>query len=148
MLRRMLRWTAALAALAGAYAVGAEAGSAPTPLRVSAGEPDRAQVEAMLRRIGDRWARFYTAEEFGGLQDSLNGYYSGGGLWLDDSGHQVSVAGEQARSPAVRAGVRVGDVITSVDGAPTTELTVASVAAALRGPPDTSVAVVVRRGGR
>lgn len=147
MLHRMLRWTAVIAALAGAYAVGTATGP-PARVSVSSAEPDRGQIDAMLRRIGDRWARFYTAEEFGGLQDSLNGYYSGVGLWLDDSGHGIGIAGEQARSPAARAGVRVGDVITSVDGTPTADLTVASVAAALRGPPDTSVAVMVRRGGR
>src|SRR4051812_10576747 len=124
-LGRVLRWTAVTAALTGAYAVGTATGpprSTPTP-PVSASEPDRAQIDALVRRIGDRWARFYTAEEFGGLQDSLDGYYSGVGLWLDDSGRRIRIAGEQPRSPAARAGVRVGDAIMAVDGMSTTELT-------------------------
>jgi carboxyl-terminal processing protease len=167
---RVFRWAAIVAALACAYAMGAATGGTPRPAPARQGRPllddaagkmaddvagqvprralERAAIDGMLRRIGDRWARFYTAEQFGGLQSTLNGYYSGVGLWLDAMGKDTRIAGVQPGSPAGRAGVRAGDMVSSVDGTPTRDLTVAAVAAALRGRPDTGVALVVRRGAR
>ena len=165
---RVFRWAALGAALACAYAMGAATGDPVRPRsagqsrpllddavgkiandaagQVPRGELDHAAIDGMLRRIDDRWARFYTAEQFGGVQNTLNGYYSGVGLWLDTIGTGTRIAGVQPGAPADRAGVRAGDVISSVDGTPTRDLTVAEVAGALRGRPATRVAFVVRRG--
>lgn len=162
---RVLRGAAAAAALGFAYAVGAGTGArAParpqaldhrtvedTAVEVARAAPDpareRAAVERALRRIGDRWARFYTASEFSGLEAALNGWYSGVGLWLEKSGDDARIVGVQPGSPAERAGVRPGDVISEVDGTATRDLTVATVAAALHGEPATSVGLAVRRDG-
>ncbi|MCO5998828.1 S41 family peptidase [Actinoallomurus rhizosphaericola] len=115
--------------------------AAPDP----AGE--RAVIAETLRRLGDRWARFYTAAEFSGLEATLNGWYSGVGLWLAKAGSDVRIVGVQPGSPAEHAGVRPGDVVSAVDGTATRDLTVAAVAAALRGRPATGVGLAVRRDG-
>ncbi len=52
------------------------------------------------------------------------------------------------RSPAERAGLRVGDRIKMVDGNHVDELAVAGVVALLRGPVGTSVTLTVLRGER
>ncbi|WP_433175862.1 S41 family peptidase [Actinoallomurus sp. CA-150999] len=165
---RVLRGAAVVAALAFAYAMGAGADGTgahapvrprPRPYRavgqaaavVARAAPDpereRVAVEKVLRHMGDRWARFYTAAEFSGLEDTLNGWYSGVGLWLEKAGEDVEIVGVQPGSPAERAGVRPGDMIATVDGTSTRDLTVAMVAAALRGQPATSVGLDVRRDG-
>ncbi|MEV5705586.1 S41 family peptidase [Actinoallomurus sp. NPDC052274] len=110
-------------------------------------ERERAVVERALRRLGDRWARFYSAAEFSGLEATLNGWYSGVGLWLEKMGNDIRIVGVQPGSPAERAGVRPGDVVSAVDGIATRDLTVATVAAALRGRPATGVGLAVRRDG-
>ncbi len=166
---RALRGAAVAAALVCAYAVGVATGGTAAPARsgAPAGPPgaaiakaavaapdglprgafDRAAADTVLRRLGDRWARFYTASQFAALQDGLNGFYSGVGVWLEQIGAQVRVAAVESGSPAARAGVRQGDVISGVGGASARPLTAAAVAAALRGRPATSVALDVLRGG-
>jgi carboxyl-terminal processing protease len=161
---RVLRWAALVAALGCAYAMGAATGS-PAPAvrrpavlddaagklaarlaRVPRGRLERSAIEAMLRSTGDRWARFYTAAQFG--RDTVNGYYSGVGLWLDTVGPDIRVAAVEAGAPAARAGVRTGDLISSVAGIPARELTATEAGTALRGRPATRVSMAVRRGAR
>ena len=50
-------------------------------------------------------------------------------------------------SPAERAGLRPGDVIVAVDGAPTADLTVREFSALIRGPRDTPVTLRIQRPG-
>lgn len=161
---RVFRWAAAVLVLGCAYAVGAASQTPPprTPPRVASalddaagrlasrtglprGPLERAAIEAMLRRTGDRWARYYTADEF---QDAMTGYYSGVGLWLDAVDGDVQVTGVRPGAPASRAGVHPGDVISAVGGLPARGRTITEVAAALRGRPDTTVEVRLRRGAR
>jgi carboxyl-terminal processing protease len=158
----VFRWATIVAALGCAYAVGAASGrphrhprdtvleDAAGVLARRASVPraglERAAIDAMLRRTGDRWARFYTADQFDGVRDTMNGYYSGVGVWLDAVGGDVHVAGVQPGAPAARAGVRAGDVIASVGGVPARGCTAAEVATALRGRPATTVPVELRRG--
>lgn len=129
-------------------------------------ELERAAIEGMLRRLGDRWADYYTAREFDDVQGRLNGRYSGVGIWLSEAvpatergaaapaaqpaapaaQPAVRVASVQPGSAADRGGVRAGDVIASVDGRQVAGWNVARVAGALRGRPSTGVDVGVRRG--
>jgi carboxyl-terminal processing protease len=159
---RVFRWAAIVVALGCAYAVGAAsrttsprdptlddaASRLASRTGLTRGSLERAAIEAMLRRTGDRWARYYPADEFDGVRDTMNGDYSGVGLWLDAVGGHVRVAGVQPGGPAGRAGVLPGDVISSVGGVPARGRTLAEVATALRGRPATSVLVQLRRGVR
>lgn len=157
-----------------AYGAGVATGAEPTPpatrsrqglldeaagriaresvLPVGRADLQRAAVDGMLERLGDRWARYYTAEEYDDEHGRLNGRYSGVGLWLgteeEPSGRTgpVRVASVQPGSAAERAGVRVGDVVTRVGGRPVDGWTVTRVAAALRGGAGSAVTLTVRRG--
>jgi carboxyl-terminal processing protease len=163
-----------LLAVVCAYGAGAATGAEPAPstarprpglldeaagriagesaLPVGRAELQRAAVDGMLQRLGDRWARYYTAAEYDDEHGRLNGRYSGVGLWLgvdeDASGGPgpVRVASVQPGSAAERAGVRVGDVISRVGDSPVGGWTVNRVAAALRGGPGSAVTLTVRRG--
>ncbi|WP_433328695.1 S41 family peptidase [Spirillospora sp. CA-294931] len=115
---------------------------------VGRGELDHAAVDGMLRRLGDPWARHYTAREYDDVRGRLNGRYSGVGLWLgtgEDDGRAVRVASVQPGSAAARAGVRVGDIVRGVDGASVHGWDVGKVALALRGRPRTGVELTVGR---
>lgn len=107
-------------------------------------------VEKLVSRSGDRWSSFYTAQEYAGLQQALDGRYVGVGLWVrrvDDG--RIEVARVQRNSPAARAGLRVDDVLARIDTTSCTGLAVTEVVADLRGDnvPGSPVTLGVRRGG-
>jgi carboxyl-terminal processing protease len=115
---------------------------------VSRAELDRAAIDGMLHRLNDRWARYYDAREYDDVEGRLEGRYSGVGLWLGnaDGESTVRVASVQPGSPAERAGVRSGDIITAVGGQSVIGWSLDRIATALRGEPSSGVDMVVRRG--
>lgn len=123
-------------------------------LAVPASRLDAAAIQGMLSTLDDRWAAYYGAGSgpgsYGALRSLLDGHYSGLGVWLRRDGatanRQVVVANLVPGSPAAAAGLQVGDVILEVDGQSVSQLGVAEVVAALRGPAGTWVHLVVRRG--
>ncbi|WP_243717189.1 S41 family peptidase [Actinomadura darangshiensis] len=114
---------------------------------VGRGELDRAAIEGMLRGLGDKWARYYSAREYDDVEGRLTGRYSGVGLWLgnEDGDSRVLVASVQPGTAAARAGVRAGDVVTGVGGASVAGWDISRVAEALRGRPDETVELTVAR---
>ncbi|MBB1262234.1 S41 family peptidase [Streptomyces alkaliterrae] len=110
----------------------------------------------LVSRSGDRWSAAYSAREYEGLQQALDGRYVGVGIAVRRaSGGALEVARVTAGSPADRAGVRRGDRLRAVDGEDVRELPVTDVVARLRGddgeraaPGGSTVTVDVGRDGR
>jgi carboxyl-terminal processing protease len=109
--------------------------------------PDAAQK--LVSRSGDRWSSSYTAQEYAGFQQALDGRYVGTGVSVRRiDGGRIEVARVQHGSPADRAGVRSGDVLAAIDGTRCTGLAVTQVVADLRGDnvPGSPVSLGVERG--
>ncbi|MFJ1587391.1 S41 family peptidase [Streptomyces sp. NPDC088197] len=88
----------------------------------------------LVSRSGDRWSSFYTAREYAGLQQALDGRYVGVGLSvrrIDDG--RIQIARVQPGSPADRAGLREGDLLAAIGPVKCTGLAVTEVVADLRG---------------
>ena len=99
----------------------------------------------LVSRSGDRWSSFYTAQEYAGLQQALNGYYVGVGLWVRRiDGGRIQVARVQPGSPAQRAGIRSADLLATIGSVRCVGLAVTEVVADLRG--DNVPGSVVRLG--
>jgi carboxyl-terminal processing protease len=116
------------------------AGSALQPVDRKA--LDAAAIKAMLSAAGDQWGSW-------GDSSTTGGSYAGVGLWLrrdQDGAAQLVVSQVAADSPALRAGVLVGDELRAVDGHLTRGLSPSDVAASLRGRSGTSVTLVLLRG--
>lgn len=110
------------------------------------GELRRAAVDGMLRRLGDRYARYRASAGAGDTAERIDGRYSGIGVRLSDgpAGH-IEVTGVRSDSPADRGGVRVGDTLLRAgDARAGAGLPIFT--AALRGRPGTPVRLVVGRG--
>jgi carboxyl-terminal processing protease len=114
---------------------------------VSASALQHAAVEGMLKALGDRWSAYYQKTDFRQFQQVLSGAYTGVGIWVRRSAPgQLRVMSVEAHSPASKAGLRVGDVVTSVAGHRVAGSSVADVVSELRGDPGTIVRLVIRRG--
>jgi carboxyl-terminal processing protease len=128
--------------LFGGSATGAWGGTAaPLPGRPESAQPAPAggtltpqQAERLAAGGSDRWAAYYSAEEYADFVQGLDGRYLGVGLILArtaDGG--TAVAEVPAGSPAAAAGITAGDRLLAVDGAPVDGLPITEVVARLRG---------------
>ena len=95
---------------------------------------EKAAVEGMLDALGDRWSTYYGPADFSAYNASLEGRYTGVGVWLRQRlDGAVLVASVQGATPAAAAGVQPGDQLVAVDGRSTEDQSVSEVARLLRG---------------
>jgi len=116
----------------------------PTPLKRSTLE--RAAIEAVLKASGDQWANYFPQESVKNLTQTLEGRYSGIGIWLRKNKSGVlEVASVQANSPAAKAGIKVLDAVIDINGVGLEGASVATAIAALRGAPNTKLQIGLER---
>jgi carboxyl-terminal processing protease len=117
----------------------------------------KSPVQAAKRavsRSGDRWAAVYSRGEYEEFEESLDGQYTGVGLWArSERDGRIEVTKVRPGSPAATAGIRPGDVLRSVDGEKTDGRPVTEVVSLLRGdatdaPAGTAVRLGLERGTR
>jgi len=122
--------------------------------RISSGDPhspteillQRAAIEAVLKATKDRWSNYFPPTTASAFDATLEGRYSGIGIWLRRTpANQLEISSVQPKSPAALAGIKVSDQLISVDGTDVSSATVADAIAALRGSPNTTVALDLRR---
>jgi carboxyl-terminal processing protease len=95
----------------------------------------------------DPHSNYLSPDGYGDLQERTTGEYSGVGLTISAEGGLVKVISPMDDSPAARAGVKAGDVISAIDGQNASGLTVSQVSDKLRGAMGTSVRVTFLRDG-
>jgi carboxyl-terminal processing protease len=105
-------------------------------------------IDAMAKATNDRYTQFFTPAEFKAFNEALDPKRIGGiGVMIepDQTSGCVRITYVLPSTPAERAGLRTGDLVTAVDGLPTKGLGVEAVSGHLRGPAGTVVAVTVER---
>lgn len=105
-----------------------------------------AALSGMMTAL-DPHSNYLPAKAFGDLRERTEGQYSGVGLTITAEGGLVKVISPMDDSPAGRAGVQAGDVISAIDGQNASGLTVSEVSEKLRGAIGTSVNVTFLRDG-
>ncbi|NJM49097.1 MAG: S41 family peptidase [Alkalinema sp. RU_4_3] len=107
-------------------------------------------IDEMLKLLGDPRTRFYDPLAFKGLQVPADGDLAGIGLRLANQGEKPVITVVQAidDSPALKAGILPGDIVTQVDGVSVRAETVEFVARLLRGKAGTVVSLELLRQGQ
>lgn len=108
-----------------------------------------AAIAGMAKATNDRYTQFFTPTEFKAFNAALDPEKIGGiGVMIepDQTTGSVRITYVLPGTPAERAGIQVGDIITAVDGKPTKGLSVDIVSSRLRGKAGTVVAVSLQRG--
>ena len=101
----------------------------------------------MLRTL-DPHSKFLEPKAFKSLREDQTGSYAGLGIQVQSLFGKVTIVSRPfPDSPAEKAGLRVGDMITHVDGKSTTGLAVEEVVTKLRGVAGTGVHITVSRPG-
>ncbi len=77
-----------------------------------------AAINAMVESLGDRWSYYMTADELKAYNKTTSNEYSGIGIVVEKDGEGgIRIASVYEESPAGRAGIVAGSVITAVGGA-------------------------------
>lgn len=101
-------------------------------------------LKGMLSAL-DPHSTFMTPEEYKDMHENTAGEFFGVGIEMTLENGQVTVLTPIDDTPAFRAGVQPGDLILSINGQPTQELSLSEVASRIRGPKGTEVELTLLR---
>jgi carboxyl-terminal processing protease len=107
-----------------------------------------AAIRGMLGRL-DPHCSFLDPKSFKEMQEEQRGSFSGLGIVISIRGEDkdLTVISPIEGTPAYRAGIRAGDVISHIEGKPTAGITIDEALEKLRGPKGTRVTISIAREG-
>ncbi len=112
--------------------------------------PDNALVEnainGMLASL-DPHSSYMNAKEFADMQTTTRGEFGGVGLEVTMDNGLVKVISPMDGTPAALAGVKAGDLITTIDGKSIQGLTLSEAVDKMRGPANSQLRITIMRKG-
>jgi len=95
----------------------------------------------LVQKLGDPFTRYLTSQEFANFMGSINGEFAGIGVYLntDMQPRGIEIIGIIEGSPAEKAGLQAGDVISQVDGVLLKGLSTDEACTLLKGPAGSEV---------
>jgi len=116
---------------------------------VSAERLEDASLKGMIDSLGDRFSHYFPPREAQRFQQTVDGRFEGVGMRIEEVKRGLQVVSVFDGSPAKRAGIRQGAVVTAVDGRSIAGQSAESATARIKGPPGTSVRLtLIEPGGR
>lgn len=115
------------------------------PFEISEEELLEGALKGMLQSI-DPYSDYYTNEEVDNLMNSLNGNFSGIGVYIEEKDGYINVVNPIEGQPAIKAGIRKDDLIVSVDGVDIKDMGLQKVSSMIKGPEGTNVTLGIKRG--
>lgn len=101
-------------------------------------------IDGMVSKL-DPHSNYMDAKSYQDMRAETNGEFSGLGMQVTLENGVVKVVSLMDDTPATKAGILVGDIITGVDGLATKDLPLDDAVAKLRGLPGTNVTLAIRR---
>ena len=93
----------------------------------------------------DPHSAYMTEQQWHDMQTETSGKFGGVGLEVTDSGGLLQVVTPIDGTPASEAGMKPGDLITSVDGKSVEGLSLNDAVAKMRGQPNTKLTLIIKR---
>jgi carboxyl-terminal processing protease len=106
-----------------------------------------AAINGMLTAL-DPHSGYLDAKKYRDMQVQTKGEFGGLGIEVTMEDGLVKVVSPIDDTPAFRAGIKAGDVITHINEEPVLGLTLAEAVERMRGPVDSSIDLTLRRPGR
>ena len=103
-------------------------------------------VQGLIAALGDPFSAYYDPAAYKKMQDSLQGQYSGVGIYLTFSAGYPVIAGTVPESPAAKAGLQAGDQIVKVGDQDMKGATADQATSVIQGPNGSKVTLTILRG--
>lgn len=103
--------------------------------------------KGLMNSIDDKYAQYYTPDEYNDFQETNNGQYGGIGAYVSqnsDTG-DIVIVNPFDGAPAKEAGIKPGDIIVDIDGTSVVGMELSDAVTLMKGEPDTDVSVKVLR---
>ncbi len=106
-----------------------------------------AAIRGMVEALEDPYTAYLDPEAYELSLADIEGRYEGIGAAVGVREGQITIIAPFADSPAAAAGIKAGDIILEIDYRPTSGMSLAEVAAFVRGPKGTSVRLLILHQG-
>jgi carboxyl-terminal processing protease len=115
--------------------------------RVDEDELDEASLEGMVRSLDDPFSHYISPKDAKRFQESIEGEFDGVGMTVEEDRRGLRVLNVFDGSPARRAGIRKGHLITAVNGRSIAGVNSEIATARIKGKPGTRVRLEVVAAG-
>ncbi|MBU0727749.1 S41 family peptidase [Patescibacteria group bacterium] len=106
-----------------------------------------AALTAMIEYLDDPYSAYLDQEANSAFSDDLDGEIEGIGAFIGvNDGDEIMIIAPMDDSPAERAGIMAGDIVTKVDDTEVEGLSLYEVVNLIKGPKGTTVTITVKRG--
>lgn len=102
-------------------------------------------INGMLSALEDPYSSYLDKEHFGWFQDETKGYFEGIGIQIGMKENKIVVIAPLEDTPAHKAGMKAGDLITEIDGKKTNKMTLNDAVSKIRGPQGSKVKIKALR---
>ncbi|CAN5758685.1 proteolytic complex protein CptA [soil metagenome] len=102
----------------------------------------------VLKGSNDPHAFLYSPKGYRSFQELTSGRFSGIGVWLRSEGRDLVIASVLPSSPAAKAGIEPGDVITAIEGRSARRMRSEQAVTRIKGPAGSQVRLQIERGDR
>ncbi len=102
-------------------------------------------IKGIVDSLGDPYSVYMPPKMFKELQEKMQGSFGGVGILVTLKGTHISVIEPIKASPADKAGIKAGDIITKVNDKDTKDLDLDTAVSLMRGPVGTNVQLQVFR---
>ena len=108
-----------------------------------AAEVSDGAIRGMLQSLDDPYASFLNAEQFGVEFQDYQGFFEGIGAQVAMREGKLTIIAPMPGTPAERAGIRPGDIILSIDGETTANISLLEAVSKIRGEKGSTVELLV-----
>jgi carboxyl-terminal processing protease len=117
------------------------------PSQLDAANMTRSAIQGMLKAVDDRYMTYFTSSQLNQFISSLEGKYAGIGAMVSTQEKKIIIVYIFTGSPAEKAGLKAGDVITGINGESTADYTLDMATSKIRGDAGTSVTLQILHAG-
>ncbi|AGB42083.1 C-terminal processing peptidase [Halobacteroides halobius DSM 5150] len=102
-------------------------------------------INGMLKSLDDPYTVYLSAQEYKEMKQGFSGEYSGIGIVITMKNNQLTIISPIKGTPGDKSGLQAGDLIMTVNGKATKEMTMTEAVKLMKGPAGTKVQLGIKR---